>query len=69
MEIVVAMDWTDFDRDGQATLRAQSGDPARPGDAAFVADRLEGRTDGAAQRFRGRLPRATEATRARPVVP
>ena len=38
-DIVVAMDWTDFDADGHG---AQAGDPARPGDAADLAQRAQG---------------------------
>jgi hypothetical protein len=33
-DIVVAMDWTDFDGDDQATTRAQSGDRPWPGERA-----------------------------------
>jgi hypothetical protein len=42
-DIVVAMDWTDFDADGHG---AQAGDPARPGDAAGLAQRIQGRVEG-----------------------
>src|SRR3954470_19851559 len=54
-DIVVAMDWTDFDADGHG---AQAGDPPWPGDAADLAQRVEGRVEHRAQRLRGRLPAA-----------
>src|SRR3954470_16254371 len=54
-DIVVAMDWTDFAAAGQG---AQAGDPPRPGDAAGLAQRAEGRVEQRAQRLRGRLPAA-----------
>jgi len=44
-DIVVAMDWTDFDGDGQATLALQSGDRPWPGDAAVVAVGVERRVE------------------------
>src|SRR3954451_7736926 len=54
-DIVVAMDWTDFDADGHG---AQAGDPPWPGNAADLAERVEGRVEHRAQRLRGRLPAA-----------
>src|SRR3954463_12975916 len=47
-DIVVAMDWTDYDADGHG---AQAGDPARPGNAAGLAQRSQGRADRRAQRL------------------
>ena len=47
-DIVVAMDWTDFDADGHG---AQAGDPARPGNAAGLAQRVQGRVEGCPQRL------------------
>jgi hypothetical protein len=38
-DIVVAMDWTDYDADGHG---AQAGDPPRPGNAADLAQRSQG---------------------------
>jgi hypothetical protein len=52
--LLVAMDWTDFAHDDQATLVLSL--VTGHGRAAVVAQRLEGRTDEAAQRFRGCLP-------------
>jgi hypothetical protein len=64
-DIVVAMDWTDFAGDDQATTRrrpgdtgAQPGDRPWPGDAAVVAFGVERRVEGSAQRHRGYLPAA-----------
>jgi hypothetical protein len=50
-EIVVAMDWTAFDCDGQATLALNTGDWAWPRYATAVGDGLERGTFRAAQRF------------------
>jgi hypothetical protein len=47
-DLIVAMDWTDFDADGHG---AQAGDPARPGDAAGLAQRAEGRVEECPQRL------------------
>ena len=64
-DILVAMDWTDFDHDDQATLALQPGHRPWPRGAAAVAQRLEGRTEESAQRFRGCVPAAPGRTRAR----
>ena len=59
-EIVVAMDWTDFDADNQSTLALHLVTQPWKSHAAPLADRRQGRTEEPAQRFRGRLPVPSE---------
>ena len=62
--IVVAMDWTDFDADNQATLALSL--ITRHGRATPLrADGRQGRTEGPAQRLRRPLPDAFEGDPAR----
>ena len=60
-EIVVAMDWTDFDADNQLDAGPASRHPSRPNYAAPLADRRQGRIEGPAQRFRGPVPARLKA--------
>ena len=59
------MDWTDFDHDDQATLALHLVTGHGRAAPAAVADRLEGRTEGSPQRFRGCVPAAAGRTRTR----
>ena len=49
-DIVVAMDWTDFDADGHLALKLVT---PWPGNAADLAQRSQGRADRRTQRLRG----------------
>ena len=63
-EIVVAMDWTDFDRDGQATLALNLVTGHGRATPLLWLTVWKERTDGAAERLRGCLPEAAARTRA-----
>src|SRR5271167_2060142 len=54
-----------FRRRQSGHARPEPHHPPRPGDAAVVADGRQGRTEGPAQRLRGPLPDAPEASAAR----
>jgi hypothetical protein len=75
-EPVVAMDWTDFvlrqaqDEGGRPDdPDVELGDDLRTRATAAVADGLQGRTDGPAQRIRGYVPDAPEGGAARGRAP
>jgi hypothetical protein len=54
-EIVVAMDWTDFDVDDQTTAGLEPRHSLWPNDTTAMAEGPEGRTEGPARRLRGSL--------------